>query len=128
MSPYSMVCELLLQGRCEPVLSDMQLSQGNKTSSDYHNKIVAKSRDGDIILDYCIKTFDGWVARVKFLHEIGDMRVQSATAPQTKNINDLHIKLSHPYESITHATTKAMGIKVTGTLKPYEDCTLGKAE
>ena len=78
---------------------------------------------------YCqIKTHDGWVAGVKFLHEIAEKRAQSATALCKKNINDFHIKLCHPSESITHAIAKAMGMKVTSTFKSCEDCSLGKAK
>ena len=51
-----------------------------------------------------------------------------ANALHKKNINDLHIKLDHPFDSITHATAKAMGIQVTSTFKPCVDCTLGKVK
>ena len=71
---------------------------------------------------------DGWVAVVEFLWESSQERAQSATALDKKNINDLHLKISHPSESITHATAKAMGIQVTGTFKLCEDCTLGKVK
>ena len=50
------------------------------------------------------------------------------TATCKKNINDLHAELYHPSESITHATTKAMGILVTSVFKPCEDCIWGKAK
>ena len=48
--------------------------------------------------------------------------------PLQENINELHVELSHPSESITHATIKAMNIQVTGTFKPCEVCALGKAK
>ena len=67
-------------------------------------------------------------ARVKFLWETTEERAQSANALHKKNISDLHIKLSHPSISITHATAKAMGIQVPGTIKPCDDYALGKAK
>ena len=36
--------------------------------------------------------------------------------PHKKNINNVHVELGHPSETITHATAKALGIQVTGTL------------
>ena len=92
---YSLTCDFL---------------QENKLSSNHQINIVVKSSKGHIILDCQIKTHDGWVALVKFLHETGEERVQSATAPCKKNINDLHIELGHPSELIIHATVKDMGI------------------
>ena len=83
--------------------------------------------ENDILLDHQIKTCISWVARARFLHETGEERVQSATALQKKIIND-HNELEHPSNSITHAISKDMGIKVTGTFKAYEDSTLGKAK
>ena len=81
-----------------------------------------------VILDCQIKTHDGWVAGVKFLSETGEKRAQSTTSFCKKTIDELNIKLSHPTKSSTHATTKDMGIKLTGTFKPCEDCTLGKVK
>ena len=54
--------------------------------------------------------------------------MQSTAVPCKKNVNDLHIELSHPSKSITHTTAKAMGIQVTGIFKPYEDYAMGKAK
>ena len=65
---------------------------------------------------------------VEFLFANGDERVQSAIASHKKNVNDLHSILGHPSESITHATTEAMGTEVTGTFKPCEDYIKGKAK
>ena len=45
-----------------------------------------------------------------------------------RNINDLHVELGNPSETITRITAKALGIQVTGTFKPFEDCALGKAK
>ena len=45
-----------------------------------------------------------------------------------KIINDLHIELGHPSETITCITTKVLGIQVTSPFKPCEDCALGKAK
>ena len=53
-----------------------------------------------------IKTHYNWVAIVKFLQEVSDKRAQSATAPHKKNINNLHVELGHPSESITHPPLK----------------------
>ena len=83
---------------------------------------------GNIILDCQIKTHDGWVARVKFLQETNNKSAQSAAATCKKDINDLHVELQHPSKTITHATTEAVGIQVTSTFKPCEECTLGKAK
>ena len=88
-----------------------KLSQGNQRSSDHQNHIVVSSTNGKIILDCQVKTHNGWVARVEFLQETSDKRAQSATAPQNKNINNLHIELGHHSKSITHATAKALGIQ-----------------
>ena len=68
------------------------------------------------------------MAEFDFLQETSDKRMQSATAPHKKQINILHHELSHPSESITYATAKAMGIQVIGTFKLCEDCALGKAK
>ena len=89
---------------------------------------MVKSTDGNIILDCQIKTHGGWVTGVELLHETSDERAQSATAPHKKNIKDLHVEVGHPSKSIIHATTKALGIQVTGTFMPCEDCILGKAK
>ena len=51
-----------------------ELLQGNKIISDHQNNIVAKSSEGDILLECCIKTHDGWVARIKFLCETSQER------------------------------------------------------
>ena len=51
-----------------------------------------------------------------------------ATALPKKNINDLHIELGHPSETITHDTAKALGIQVIVIFKPCKDCALGKAK
>ena len=80
---------------------------------------------GNIILDCQIKTHDGWVTGVNFLCKANNAKAVSATTLPKKNVNDLHVELGHPSETITQATTKALGIQVTGTFKPYEDCTLG---
>ena len=81
---------------------------------------------GNIILDCQIKTRDGWVAGVDFLWDSNNERAVSAAALPKRNINDLHIELGHPSQTITHITTKALGIQVTSTL--CEDCALGKAK
>ena len=83
---------------------------------------------GNIILDCQIKTHNGWVAKVDFLCKTNDKSAVSAEATPKKNINDLHIELGHYSETITCATTRAFDIQATGTFKPFEDCTLGKAK
>ena len=90
--------------------------QGNEISSDHWNNIEVKFSEGNIILNQLIKTHDSWVAKVKFLCKTGEERAQSATNFDKKDINDLNTQLA-----------KDMGIKVTSTFKPYEDC-LGKAK
>ena len=45
-----------------------------------------------------------------------------------ENINNLHAELGDPSEVITHATTKEMGIQVTGIFRSCEDCALGKTK
>ena len=62
------------------------------------------------------------------LNESNQERSQFFTAQHKKSINDLHVELGHLSKVITHAATKAMGIQITGTFKPCEDCTLGKAK
>ena len=65
-----------------------KLLQGSKIKCDHKNNIGVQTFDGNIILDPCIKTHDGWVAGVA--------------------------KLAHPSEVITHATIKSLGIHLTG--------------
>ena len=89
---------------------------------------MVKSTDGDTILDFRIKTCDGYAARVEFLQETRNKRVQSATAPHKKNVNNLHIELDHPSKTITHVIAKAMHIQIIGTFKPCEDNALRKAK
>ena len=79
--------------------------QENKISSDHHSNIMVKSSDDNVILDHQIKT------------ETSQERAQSATAPHKKNMNDLHVELSHPSQTISHATTKTIGFKV---IVPWE--------
>ena len=77
---------------------------------------------GNIVLDCQIKTHDGWVAKVDFHCKTNNERAVSATTLPTRNVNNLHIELGHPSETITQATAKALGIHVTSTFKPCEDC------
>ena len=105
-----------------------KLLQGNKISTDHQNNIVVSTTFGNNVLDCQIKTPNGWVTRVKVLQETNNERSQSGSAPLKKNINDLHIELGHPSDIITHANAKALGIQVTSTFKPCEDCALGKAK
>ena len=51
---------------------------------------------------------------------------QLATVLCKKNINDLHVELRQPSETITHATANSLNIQVTSTFKWCEDCALGK--
>ena len=110
---FSIMCELL---------------QRNKISRDHQNNIVVKSIKGNIILDCQIKTWDDCIARIEFLQETVEEWAQSGTVSCKKNINDLHIEIGHPSESISHAITKDMGIQVMGTFKLCEDCALGMAK
>ena len=88
---------------------------------------MVNTMKGNIILDCQIKTHDGWVDGVKFLHKTDDKRAQSSTA-HGKTINHLCVEFRHLSESITQPTAKAFGIQITSTFKPCEDCTLGKAK
>ena len=55
--------EVLPQGRCKPVLPNMQTFAGKNISSIHQNIMVASTNeDGNIVLDCQIKTHDGWVA------------------------------------------------------------------
>ena len=69
---------------------------------------------------------ESWVARVKLLQEKHQGKAQVATVLPKKNAYELHTKLGHPSEEITHATVKSIGILVTCTFKQCEDCTLRK--
>ena len=84
-----------------------KLLQGNKISSDHQNNIMVNILISDIILDPQTKTCNGWVTAVDFLWDYNHERAVSATALPKKNINDLHIELGHPAETITHSTAKA---------------------
>ena len=65
---------------------------------------------------------------VEFPHETGQKKAQSAIALCKKNINNLHVELGYSSKVISHFTAETIGIQVTGTFKPCEDCTLGKAK
>ena len=105
-----------------------KLLRGNKISSDHLNDIVINTPNSEIVLDCWIMTCNGSVTRVDFLQASNDKRAVSATAPLKKNVNDLHVELGHPSEVITRSTAKGLGIQVTGTFKPCEDCALVKAK
>ena len=122
-----MAFEVLLRASVNLFSLTSELLQGHRISSDHCNNIVVNTTCGNTILDHHIKTHDGWVTRVEFLHEFNNERKQSATAPPKKNINYLHIELKHTSKTITCATTEALNIQVTSTFKPCKDCTLGKA-
>ena len=126
--PYSMACEVLPQGRCKPVFPDMWMLAGKQDL-----KWPPKQCHGQILqwryyLDCKIKTHDCWVASIKFLCESSQERAQSAIVLHKKNVNDLHVELGHPSETITHATAIAVSFQVTSTFKPSEHCTLEKAK
>ena len=89
-----------------------KLLQGHKIASDQWNNIIIKTPTGDIILDCWIKTRDGQVTGVNFVCEAQDERAISVTALPKRNVNDLHVELGHPCETITWATAKALGIQV----------------
>ena len=80
---------------------------------------MVQSSKGNIILDSHIKTHVGWEAK-------GHERAQLANALTNKDVKDLHAKVAHPPEVITHATTKAKGIHLTDMFRLCEDCTLDK--
>ena len=105
-----------------------KLLQGIKITSDHWNNIVVNTPTGEIIIDCRIKTQNSFVAGVDFLHKANNERAVSATALPKRNINNLHIELGHPSETITHATTKALDIQVIGIFQPWKDCALGEAK
>ena len=87
-----------------------------------------KKQPQEYHLDFWLKTCNSWVAGVKFLCETVNERAQSAKSSTKKDISKLHAELGHTSEAITHATSNAIGIHVTGTSKPCEECTLGKSK
>ena len=127
MGTHSMAGEVLPQAGANLFSLTCKLLQGNKISSDHQNNLVVGPTCGNIILDCLIKTCNGWVPGVKYLQEMHDKRAQTATAPH-KRINNLHIELGHPSNTIIHTTTKALSIQDTSMLKTCENCALGKAK
>ena len=106
---YSLTCILLL---------------GSKLESDCKNNFVPQCTGGNIILDHCIKTHNGWVDGVMFLWETSPQKAQWAKSSIQKCTNNLHSELGHQSEVITHDTGIAMGLHLTGTFKPCKDCIL----
>ena len=98
-----------------------------KASANLFSLMCELLQGNGIILDRWIKSPNGWVAGVDFLQDSNNERAVSATVLPKKNINDLHVELGHPSETITCITTKAFGIQVTSTFKTCEDCAMGKA-
>ena len=45
-----------------------------------------------------------------------------------KDVNEFYRELGHPGEDVTRATGKHMGLTITGTFTPYEDCGIAKAK
>ena len=128
MGPHSLALDVLPQGRCKSVIPNLQTLTGQQDCKDHCNNIMVNTSTGDIVLDCQIKTCNGWVAEVDFLDKANNERAVSATTLPKKNINNIHVDLGYPSENITQATTKALGIQVTGTFKPCEECALGKAK
>ena len=69
MGLHSMACEMLPKVRLNLFPLTCKLLHGNKITSDHQNNIVVESSEGDIVLDCHIKTCNGWVTGVEFLHE-----------------------------------------------------------
>ena len=88
-----MAPEVLPQGRSKLYSLTCKLLQGNKIKKDHKDNISVKSSEGDIVFDCCIKSYDSWVAGVKFLQETGHKRVQLANAFTKKDADDKHAKL-----------------------------------
>ena len=103
-----------------------ELLQGNMISSNNANNIVMITPIGNIFLDRRIS--DSWVAGVNFYRNAINKKDVFVTAFVKRDINNLHVELSHPSEAIMRSTAKNFGIQVTGTFRPCEDCALGKAE
>ena len=97
-----------------------KLLQGNKIANDEQNNIMINTPTGDIILNRQIKTHDGWITGDNFLHEANNERAASVSTLPKRNINNLHIELGHPSETITQAAAKALGI-------PHSKILRGKA-
>ena len=81
-----------------------KLLKESKIKSDHKKNTVIQSYDGNIVLDYQIRTHNGWVARFKFLHETGHERDQLAWSSIKMDTDFLQTKLGHPSELCTHAT------------------------
>ena len=92
------------------------------------NNIVLKTANGAVVLNYQIKTQDGWVAGVTFFCKTKTKRAQRSKELKRKDNNSLHNELNHPFEDVTWAMGKAMGLNLIGTFKPCKACTLGKAK
>ena len=97
--------------------------EGTRLKSDKKN-IMTHSSEGNIILDLHIKIHDNWVVGVESLWETGQESMLFSNTFIRKEIYYLNTKLSHPSEVITHTTTKIMGIHITRTFKPCEDCSV----
>ena len=66
--------------------------------------------NGNIILDYLVKTIDGLITRVKFLCKRKSKRAH-ISKEITNDIDDLHTELGHPSEDITWAFVKAVDLQ-----------------
>ena len=111
---YTMTHKILCKGRCKPLFANMQTFIRKKFLSDYKNNIAIQSICGNIVLDCCIMTHNGWVARVEFLQDISPKRdkfAKSLAEPKRNDINVPHAELGHP------ATGTAMGLNLTGMFK-----------
>ena len=74
-----MACEVLSIGGCESFLAYMQTLMRTQDFK-YTNNVVMTTPIGNIILDHCIKTHDGWVAGVYFIRNSANKNAVSATA------------------------------------------------
>ena len=90
--------------------------QENMTKGDHRNNIMVQSSKRDIILDCCIMTCDDQQPELNSFKKLA-MKVPSSPRKILMTYKPSYV--------ITHATTKAMGIHLTGTFRPCKDCAIG---
>eukprot|EP00956_Cyclotella_meneghiniana_P039716 scaffold177807_cov69-Cyclotella_meneghiniana.AAC.1 len=103
-------------------------SKGATLSSDNKNNILLNYPDGSTVsFNRRLKTKDGWVGGVDII-SIAESGKAETTKTKSINVNDLHEQLSHPDETTTRLTGRALGLNVTGSFQPCEGCLVGKAK
>ena len=110
------------------IFVDMQTLARGKVCSDDKNTIMLETGSSNVILDCHMKTQNGWVARVEFLHERKTEGAHMPKEVKRKGINDLHTELGHSLEEITWAMGEVIDLQLTSMFEPCKACALGKAE